>query len=143
MDPAQNLSTMKVYLPFREPRLGKDYWIEDNVLPNPMEVAEKCITKNAWTLGSPWRSVAWPGMRAQNALTKEELSLVEKRVKKSLGIKEILPQSNPETGTSSHNNIQIVGKEDGVARPHLDSAKICDFAVVTTPSPKPSNPALR
>ncbi len=137
MDFAQNLSAMKVYLPFREPQVGKDYWIEDNVLHNPMEVAERCISKNIWTLGSPWRSVAWPGMRAHNALTQEELSRVEECVKKGLDIKEIFPQSHPETGTSSHNNIQIVGGEDGVARPHVDSAKICDIAGVLYLHPNP------
>ena len=28
---------------------GKDYWIEDQVLPNALEVAERCIAKSTWT----------------------------------------------------------------------------------------------
>ena len=55
---------MTVALPFREPRLGQDYWIEDNILPNALEVAQRCIANSTWTLGSPWRPEPWPGMRA-------------------------------------------------------------------------------
>ena len=46
---------MTVSLPFREPRLGHDYWIEDDILPNALEVAQRCIANSTWTLGSPWR----------------------------------------------------------------------------------------
>ncbi|MCH8041703.1 MAG: hypothetical protein IH977_15370 [Nitrospinae bacterium] len=128
---------MKVHLPFRELQRGKDYWIEDNVLPNPLEVAQRCIAKSMWTLGSPWRPEPWPGMRAPDALTSEELIHVEGWVKKGLGIESLRPQSDSEMGHSGHNHIQIVGGAEGVARPHVDSAKICDFAGVLFLHPNP------
>ena len=128
---------MKAHLPFRELESGKDYWVEDNVLSNPLEIAQRCITKSTWILGSPWRPEPWPGMRAPDALTPEELVLVEECVKKRLGIKSMRPQDNPNGGISSHNNIQIVGGGEGVARPHVDSAKICDFAGVLFLHPTP------
>jgi hypothetical protein len=131
---------MKVHLPFREPQLGKDYWIEDNVLLNPMEVAERCVGKITWTLGSPWRSLPWPGMRAPDALTSEELSIIESCVNTRMGIRRLKPQSDTEIGLSGHNNIQIVGGEEGVARPHVDSAKICDVAGVLYLHPNPPTP---
>ena len=102
-----------VSLPYREPQLGKDYWVEDNVLPNALEVAQRCISNSTWTLGSPWRSEPWPGMRAPNALTVEELNCVEACVKKGLGIKSLKPQSHTEMGISGHNHIQIVGGAEG------------------------------
>ena len=68
---------MPIDLHFRELELGKDYWVEDNVLPNALEIAQRCIANSTWNLGSPWRPEAWPGMRAPNALTKEELQQIE------------------------------------------------------------------
>jgi len=128
---------MTVHLPFRELQRGKDYWIEDNALPNPLEVAQRCIAKSTWTLGSPWRPEPWPGMRAPDALTSVELIHVEGSVKKGLGIGSLRPQSDSEMGHSGHNHIQIVGGAEGVARPHVDSAKICDFAGVLFLHPNP------
>lgn len=117
-------------LHYRELQLGKDYCIEDNVLPNALEVAQRCISKSIWTLGSPWRSEPWPGMRAPDALTEQELRIVERRVMRGLGINQLRPQTSTERGISGHNHVQIVGGGEGVARPHVDSAKICDYAAV-------------
>ena len=47
-------------LPYRDLILGQDYWIQDQVLPNALEVAQRCIAKSSWTLGSPWRPEPWP-----------------------------------------------------------------------------------
>lgn len=126
-----------VDLPFRELKLGEDYWVEDNVLPNAIEVAQRCISKSTWTLGSPWRPEPWPGMRAPHALTPEEMGRVEDCVKQGLGIKSLRPQDNLEMGISGTNHIQIVGGAEGVARPHVDSAKICDYAAVLYLHPNP------
>ena len=64
-------------LPYRELQEGQDYWVEDHILPNALEVAQRCISKSTWTLGAPWRPEPWPGMRAPNALTTEELAYIE------------------------------------------------------------------
>ena len=40
---------MQVELHFRDLELGKDYWVEDDVLPNPLEVAQRCIANSTWT----------------------------------------------------------------------------------------------
>lgn len=127
-------------LPYREPKSGQDYWIEDNVLPNALEIAQRCVSKSIWTLGSPWRPEPWPGMRAPDALTPSELLTVEQHVIKGLGLQALLPQEATEMGISGHNHIQIVGGEEGVARPHVDSAKICDYAAVLYLHPNPPTP---
>ena len=128
---------MQVELHFRDLELGKDYWVEDDVLPNPLEVAQRCIANSTWTLGSPWKPEAWPGMRAPNALTKEELQQIEACVKKGLGLETLIPQSTAEMEISGHNHIQLCGGEEGVARPHVDSASICDYAAVLYLHPSP------
>lgn len=127
-------------LPFRDPQLGRDYWIEDQILPNALEIAQRCISKPTWTLGSPWRQEPWPGMRASHALTPEELAYVEQCVRERFRLPPLLPQSDNETGLSGHNHIQIVAGSEGVARPHVDSAKICDYAAVLYLHPNPPTP---
>ncbi|RMH37618.1 MAG: hypothetical protein D6690_02260 [Nitrospirae bacterium] len=124
-------------LPFRELKQGEDYWVEDNILADPLEVARRCIAKSTWTLGSPWRPEPWPGMRAPDALTPDELDRIERCVKQRLGIRTLQPQSQSIRGISGHNHIQIVGGGEGVARPHVDSAKICDYAAVLYLHPHP------
>lgn len=128
------------FLPYREPQLGLDYWVEDNVLPNALEVAQRCICKTTWTLGSPWRPEPWPGMRAPTALTEPELRTIEHCVIKRLAISGLHPQNETESGISGHNHIQIVGGAEGVARPHVDSANICDYAAVLYLHPNPPTP---
>ena len=127
-------------LPFREPKLGRDYWIEDNILPTPLEVAQRCISKSTWTLGAPWRPEPWPGMRAPDALTHDELARLEACITTRLGTKPLRPQRDTEMGISGHNHIQIVGGGEGVARPHVDSAKICDYAGILYLHPNPPTP---
>ena len=124
-------------LPSRDLILGKDYWIQDNVLPNALEIAQRCIDQSSWILGSPWRPEPWPGMRAPGALTKDEVQVVEECVKKHLNVLNLTPQSDSEAGLSGHNHIQICGGSEGVARPHVDSAKICDYAAVLYLHPSP------
>ena len=131
---------MTVALPFREPRLGQDYWIEDNILPNALEVAQRCIANSTWTLGSPWRPEPWPGMRAPNALLPEELRHIEECVTRRLGIPALQPQTDSDMGISGHNHIQLCGGAEGVARPHVDSAAICDYAAVLYLHPSPPTP---
>ncbi len=127
-------------LPYREPELGKDYWVEDTILPNALEIAQRCISYTTWTLGSPWRPEPWPGMRAPNALTSNEVAQIEHCVTTRLGIPALHPQSDSDMGLSGHNHIQIVGGSEGVARPHVDSASICDYAAVLFLHPNPPTP---
>ena len=119
-------------LPFRELIQGQDYWIQDQALPNALEIAQRCIAKTTWTLGSPWRPEPWPGMRAPEALTPEEVLTVETYVTTHLGIPHLTPQTDSEAGFSGHNHIQLCGGAEGVARPHVDSARICDYAPFST-----------
>jgi len=102
-------------LPYRKPEVSKHYWIKDNILPNPFEVAERCFNKPSWTLGSPLRREAWPGIRAPEALRS---------------------QQDPVGGVSGHNYVQIVAG-DAVARPHVDSSRLCDYAGVLYMHPYP------
>ena len=124
-------------LPYRDLTLGTDYWIQDNVLPNALEIAQRCMGFTTWTLGSPWRPEPWPGMRAPGALTPNEVHTVENCVKQFLHIPNLTPQTDSEAGLSGHNHIQICGGSEGVARPHVDSAKICDYAAVLYLHPSP------
>ncbi|MFO0774300.1 MAG: DUF6445 family protein [Nitrospiraceae bacterium] len=124
-------------LPYRKPELGTDYWIQDNVLPDPFAVAERCFNKPTWRLGSPWRPEPWPGMRATNALTPAELALVERCVLTHTGAKSLQPQAAPPNGESGHNSVQLVGGSEGVARPHVDSSTLCDYAAVLFLHPYP------
>ncbi|NKB82558.1 MAG: hypothetical protein GKS05_11850 [Nitrospirales bacterium] len=128
---------MTIQLPYRELTAGQDYWIEDQVLRNPLETAQRCISKSTWTLGAPWRPEPWPGMRATDALTREELTVIETCVTTRFGLKGVHPQNAVEMGISGHNHIQIVGGAEGVARPHVDSATICDYAGVLYLHPSP------
>lgn len=121
---------MSVPLPYRKLEYDQDYWLIDNILENPLEVAQRCISKSTWTIGSPWRPEPWPGMRAPDALTPDELQRLEEQVQKLVGAARLRPQSDTETAISGHNHIQIVGGSEGVARPHVDSARICNYAGV-------------
>lgn len=127
-------------LGYRELVLGREYWILDNILKNPYEVAERCVAKAHWVLGYPWRSEAWPGMRAPDALTAAELERVENAVKLSLGARSLGSQRDPHSGSSAHNWVQLVAGNEGVARPHVDSARICNYAGVLYLHPYPPTP---
>ena len=123
-------------LPYRKPEVSKHYWIKDNILPNPFEVAERCFNKPSWTLGSPLRHEAWPGIRAPEALLPLELAAVEDWVAAQIGVKALHPQQEPVGGVSGHNYVQIVAG-DAVARPHVDSSRLCDYAGVLYLHPYP------
>lgn len=124
-------------LPYRKPELGQDYWIKDNILPDPETVVERCFNNTAWTLGSPWKEEAWPGMRSADALLPAELAIVEEWVKQVTGIKALRAQGNPDNAVSGHNYVQIVGGGDAVSRPHVDSSKLCNYAAVLFLHPYP------
>ena len=126
-------------LPYRKPQLGRDYWIKDNMLPNALEVVERCLAKKTWALGQPWRNETWPGMRCPEALLLDEMALIEEWVKKQTGAKTLWQETSPDFGSLSHNYVQLVGGTDSGPRPHTDSRKLCRFAAVLflTPNAPP------
>ncbi len=124
-------------LPYRKPELGTHYWIQDGILPDPDTVAKRCFSKDVWVLGSPWRQEPWPGMRSPDALSPEELDVVERCVLSQIKVASLRPQGAPPDGVSAHNQAQLVGGGDAVARPHVDSSKLCDYAAVLYLHPCP------
>lgn len=123
-------------LPYRKPKEGRDYWVKDNVLPNAPEVMERCLARQDWTMGAPWRPEIWPGIRAPGALLPEEIARVEAWIKQVTGAKTLF-QPEPEYGRLSHNCVQIVGEQESVAKPHTDSKKLCNYAGVIYLHPNP------
>lgn len=122
-------------LPYREPKLGCDYWIFDGVLTQPLAVRERLLQREDWIQGAPYRPESWPGMRAQPALTEEELSPIDKWVLAQTGKRKMF-QAAVGTGASlNHNCVQLVAQREGIARPHTDSRALCTYAGVLYLSP--------
>ena len=48
-------------LPYRKPTEGRDYWLIDDALPDPMAVRERALARTDWSLGYPHRPESWPG----------------------------------------------------------------------------------
>ncbi|MFJ7148868.1 DUF6445 family protein [Streptomyces sp. NPDC100445] len=117
-------------LPYRKPTRDRDYWVLDHVLPDPDTVRERCLAKNDWVKGHPYTSESWPGMRTMPGLEPDELTHVEKLVRKATGARELWLQATPDGGTLNHNCIQVVGKDEGEPRPHTDSRTLCRYAAV-------------
>jgi hypothetical protein len=121
-------------LNYEKPELGRHFWVKDNVLENALEVTRRCLGKDTWILGAPYRDESWPGMRAPEALLPDELARVEAWVTAQLGVRAL----EPPKGELSHNHVQLVGGGDSVARPHVDSRALCDLAGVVFLHPFPA-----
>ncbi len=126
-------------LTYRKPQLGRDYWVNDAILPDPLAVSQRCYAQAGWELGAPHRPEPWPGMRAAGALLPDELALVEAWVKQVTGAKRLWTEATPEGATLNHNYAQLVGMAESGPRPHTDSRKLCRYAAVIylTPQPDP------
>lgn len=126
-------------LTYRKPQLGRDYWIKDDILADPLAVSQRCYAQSAWELGAPHRPEPWPGMRAAGALLPDELTLVEAWVKQVTGARRLWQEATPEGATLNHNYAQLVGMAESGPRPHTDSRKLCRYAAVIylTPEPEP------
>lgn len=122
-------------LPHRKLQQGRDYWILDGALPNPLEVRARCLARKDWTLGAPHRAESWPGMRAIPALLPEELEPIEAWVRAQTGAKRLWQPATPEGTTLNHNCVQVVGELEGGAKPHTDSRPLCRYAAVLYLSP--------
>lgn len=124
----------KTLLDYEPPVLGKHYWVKDGALKNPEPATTRCLKKDNWILGAPYKQESWPGMRAPGALSDEELAEVEGWIIGQLGIKGLLPPPS----ALSHNHVQLVGGGDSNARPHCDSRELCDLAGVLYLHPFPA-----
>ncbi|MFJ4094855.1 DUF6445 family protein [Kitasatospora sp. NPDC089913] len=122
-------------LPYRKPTPGRDYWVFDDVLPDPDGVRRRCLDRNDWTEGYPYRPESWPGLRTMPGLEPDELARVEALVRKATGASRLWVQSAPGGGTLNHNCIQLVGTAESESRPHTDSRALCRFAAVLYLSP--------
>ncbi|MCY4754521.1 DUF6445 family protein [Pelomonas aquatica] len=122
-------------LVYREPQLGRDYWVLDDALPDPMAVRERALAAEGWVLGAPHRAESWPGMRLQPGLTEDELAPLERWMLKQTGTRKVYA---PQVGVAdriNHNCVQLVGLGEGRVKPHTDSRALCTYAAVLYLSP--------
>ena len=118
-------------LPYRKPTEGRDYWLVDDALPDPLAVRERALARQDWTLGYPHvPSESWPGMRVIPGLLPEELAIVEAHVRKATASKKLWVEGTTDGRNLNHNCVQVVGEEECTARPHTDSRKLCKYAAV-------------
>ena len=117
-------------LPYRKPTQGRDYWLFDNVLADPAAVRARCLAREDWSEGYPYRPEAWPGMRATPALLDDELAAIEARVREATGSRRLWVQATADGGHLNHNCVQVVGIDESGPRPHTDSRALCRFAAV-------------
>jgi hypothetical protein len=128
-------------LTYRRPQQGRDYWVQDDFLPNADEVARRCYARTEWELGAPYSPLPWPGRRAPQALLPEELERVEAWVRKVTGARRLWIERAPDGNTLNHNYAQLVGMDESGPRPHTDSRRLCRYAAVIylTPQPDPDS----
>lgn len=126
-------------LTYRQPKLGRDYWVQDDILPNAGEVSRRCYAFESWELGAPYTPQIWPGRRAPQALLPDELELVENWVRKVTKAKRLSIAPAAEGRVNYHNYAQLVGVDECVPRPHTDPRAECRYAAVIylTPEPDP------
>lgn len=117
-------------LPYRKPTEGRDYWVIDDALPDPMAVRERCLAKTDWEYGFPTTGETWPGMRAMPALQADELACIEARVRQVTGAKKLWVGETEAGQKLNHNCVQVVGAVEGAIKPHTDSLNLCRYAAV-------------
>lgn len=114
---------------------GRDYWVLDDALPDPMAVRQRALARQDWVLGAPHRPESWPGMRIQPGLTPEELAPLERWMLAQTGCRKVYA---PQVGAGdrlNHNCVQLVGVDEGGVKPHTDSRALCSYAAVLYLSP--------
>ncbi|MFD8483314.1 DUF6445 family protein [Kitasatospora sp. NPDC059673] len=117
-------------LPYRKPTKGRDYWVLDDVLPDPDAVRARHLARTDWDEGYPHKPESWPGLRAMPGLEPDELAHVEKLVRETVQVPRIWALSEAEGGTFNHNCVQVVGAGECEPRPHTDSRSLCRYAAV-------------
>jgi hypothetical protein len=124
-------------LPYVKPVEGEHYAVLDGVLPNARAVVERCWGNQAWLLGAPHLPESWPGMRAPNALSPDELAAVTEKARVAVKAKSLYQDLVTSTPGLSHNFVQIVGGGESIARPHVDSRALATWAGVLYLHPYP------
>ncbi|MFD8599870.1 DUF6445 family protein [Kitasatospora sp. NPDC059646] len=117
-------------LPYRKPTKGRDYWVLDDVLPDPDAVRARHLARTDWDEGYPHKPESWPGLRAMPGLEPDELAHVEKLVRETVQVPRIWALGEAEGGTFNHNCVQVVGAGECEPRPHTDSRSLCRYAAV-------------
>lgn len=117
-------------LPYRKPTEGRDYWVFDDVLPDPGAVRGRCLARTDWVEGYPYKPESWPGLRVLPGLLDDELAKVEALVKQATGAKRLWVEAAPDGAQLNHNCVQVVGIDECEPRPHTDSRKLCRYAAV-------------
>lgn len=123
-------------LPYRKPQLGRDYWLLDDALADPAAVRARCLARQDWIEGYPYREESWPGLRAQPALLADELAPIEAWVRAMTGARRLWQQTTPDGATLNHNCVQVVGVDESGPRPHTDSRQLCRYAGVLYLNPQ-------
>jgi hypothetical protein len=125
-------------LVYRAPVLGRDYWVLDDALPDPLAVRARLLARSDWVQGAPLRPETWPGQRAQPALTPEELAPLEAWARQQTGQKKLwaLAPSQGAGQQLNHNCVQLVGASEGGVKPHTDSRRLCKYAAVLYLNPQ-------
>lgn len=124
-------------LTYRRPKLGRDYWVQDDFLPNADEVSRRCYARDDWELGAPHTEQVWPGRRAAAALTPDELAQVDAWVREVTGAKRLWVEPPLEGRVNYHNYAQLVGVNESGPRPHTDPRHECRYAAVIYLTPQP------
>ena len=117
-------------LPYRKPTEGRDYWVIDDALADPMAVRERCLARADWEYGFPTTGEAWPGMRTMPALELDELAAIEAQVREATGAKKLWVEQTEAGQKLNHNCVQVVGAVEGAVKPHTDSLNLCRYAGV-------------
>ena len=117
-------------LPYRTPTLGRDYWLIDEALPDPLAVRERTLKREDWSEGFPRKPESWPGLRVMPGLLPGELAIVESKVLQATRLAKLEVKAAPDGAHLNHNCIQVVGEEECGPRPHTDSRKLCSLAAV-------------
>lgn len=117
-------------LPYRTPTLGRDYWLVDDALPDPMSVRQRSLARDDWTEGYPRKPESWPGQRVMPGLLPGELERIEAKVRQVTSVAKLSVMVAPDGAHLNHNCIQVVGEDECGPRPHTDSRKLCSLAAV-------------
>ena len=117
-------------LPYRKPTQGRDYWLLDDALPDPMAVRARSLAATDWIEGYPHKPEAWPGMRAMPALEPDELAHIEAWCARPPAASGCGWKRRADGGHLNHNCVQVVGEDECGPKPHTDSRKLCRYAAV-------------
>lgn len=123
-------------LPYRKPTEGRDYWLVDEALPDPLAVRRRTLARADWVEGYPRRPESWPGMRVIPGLEADELAIVEGHVRRVTGARKLWVETAPDGAHLNHNCIQVVGEDECGQRPHTDSRRLCRYAAVLYLNPE-------